>query len=214
MTLTFAIIPVREFRDSKKRLNSNLSALNRAELTRRLLQKVISSLQDSKVDRIVLVASDKLEARDGLDSFSKLEIIQESERHGGVNSAMTDGINRIPSDKESKILLLPSDLPLISASIVDRVIDLLDDCDMVINPSLRKDGTNLLGFKLSKSIQLHYDDNSVANHISEAENRKLHFKVIEWKELSVDLDDGQDLDNLMIYYNVSNFSDLVRAISR
>ena len=214
MSRNYAIIPVREFRESKQRLNLILSREERAELTFALLRKVISELQNSKIERIILVASDEIEAQNSLSQFSKLEIIRESKHHGGVNSAMKDGISRIAASRESKVLLLPSDLPLITSIAIDRVIEMLDVYDLIINPSDRRDGTNLLGFNLSKVIELHYDDQSVSNHILEAEKRKLHFKLIEWEELTFDVDDRQDLENLKRQYKVTNFPDLLLAITK
>jgi 2-phospho-L-lactate guanylyltransferase len=207
----YAIIPVREFDESKQRLGGVLTPKERADLTFALLLKIVSQLQLSKVDKIIMVAADDTEVRSALPSLSKLEIVKESVHHGGVNSAMRDGLQRT-STSSSKVLLLPSDLPLITSSVIDKALDSLDVNELIINPSIRKDGTNLLGFWRNNPIELHYDDDSVAKHLREIEKMKLRFLLLEWKEFQIDVDDAEDLNYLMNLYAACSFENLIEKI--
>jgi 2-phospho-L-lactate guanylyltransferase len=207
----FAIIPVREFSDSKQRLSAVLNTEERAELARTLLLKTISQLQLSKVDKVIVVATDDEEVRGKMPAFSKLEIVRESAHHGGVNSAMRDGLQRLQPSK-SKVVLLPSDLPLITSQVIDRAFDTLDANDFIINPSTRNDGTNLLGFWTDKPLELHYDDNSVAKHLVEFEKTNLKFRLLDWKEFQTDVDDAEDLKYLMNFYAASTLDSLIENI--
>jgi 2-phospho-L-lactate guanylyltransferase len=212
LTGNFAVVPVREFGESKQRLSSTLTRAQRSDLTLVLLSKVLRELQHSRIDRIILVAADVDEVRKLTPYFSKVVITNESIHHGGVNSAIRDGLHRIPQIWETKVLLLPTDLPLITSSAVDRAINLLDNYEMIINPSERKDGTNLMGFRASLPIELYYDNNSVANHIAEAQRLGFKYLSIEWKEFVTDFDDEKDLINLMNLLGVTNFQDLIQKL--
>jgi 2-phospho-L-lactate guanylyltransferase len=213
LSSNYAIVPVRKFSESKQRLKTTMSSAKRAELTLALLRRVLSELQNSKVDKIILVASDDAEARKFLPTFSKVEIIKESVHHGGVNSAMRDGMARILSPRNANFLLIPSDLPMLSSDAINRVVDNLADYELIINPSSRKDGTNLLAFREAKTINLHYDDNSMENHIMEAEKKKLHYRVIVWDELLFDVDDPEDLAKLLNFYNTKDINGLIQKLA-
>ncbi|MFI5419877.1 MAG: 2-phospho-L-lactate guanylyltransferase [Nitrososphaerales archaeon] len=212
MTGNFAIVPVREFGESKQRLSRVLTSAQRADLTLILLSKVLRELQYSLIDQVILVAADANEARKLVPSYSKLEIIEECIHHGGVNSAMRDGLRRIPQTRKTRVLLLPTDLPLITRSALDRAISLLDDYDVIINPSERKDGTNLLGFRASTPIELYYDNNSVTNHIAQAQKLNLRYLSIDWNEFATDFDDEEDLNTLMKIFEASNFQNLIQRL--
>ncbi|HYB04014.1 MAG TPA: NTP transferase domain-containing protein, partial [Nitrososphaerales archaeon] len=154
MIEAFAIIPVREFKDAKQRLGNFLSEAGREALARGLLLHVLRSLEQAeRVTAVLVVSSNEKQSAENLAAFHKVKVIQESMTHGGVNSAVNDGINLIRgSSNDPKILIVPSDLPLSSHEAIDRALQMLDEYDLVINPSLRKDGTNLLAFHLSKII--------------------------------------------------------------
>jgi 2-phospho-L-lactate guanylyltransferase len=211
----YSIVPVREFADTKIRLSSNLSREDRASLSKALLKRVVVANQKSKVNEILVVTPTPDEVTVFLRDFGKIRAISESIPHGGVNSAMNDGIEEIRKlSGESKILLMPSDLPFLSSKVINRGIRLLDEYDLIINPSEKRDGTNLLAFRLSKMIPFHYDDDSFSKHKKEAEERKLKFLITEWREFSFDVDDPDDLNSLMRTLNVNSNDSLMNVLSR
>jgi 2-phospho-L-lactate guanylyltransferase len=215
LTESCSVVPVREFADTKIRLSPVLSNEERSSLTKALLKRVISALEQSDVKEIIVVSPRPDEVTLFLSEFTKIRAIPETHPHGGVNSAMNDGIEEIRKvPGETKILLMPSDLPFLSSEAINRGIRLLDDYDLIFNPSERKDGTNLLAFSLSKMIPLHYDDDSFSKHEKEAEKRKLKFLTIDRKEFSFDVDDPDDLNSLMHALNVDSFESLINVLSR
>jgi 2-phospho-L-lactate guanylyltransferase len=213
--VTYSIIPVREFADTKIRLSSILSRDERASLTKWLLKRVISANQKSELKEIFVVSPMPDEITLFLQDFGKVKGIRESHRHGGVNSAMNDGIEQVRKlSHDSKILLMPSDLPFLSSEVINKVIRLLDDYDLIINPSERKDGTNLLAFRLSKMIPLHYDNDSFSKHEEEAGKGELKFLATDWGELSFDVDDSADLNSLMLALNLASKDSLMNVLSQ
>ena len=211
LTQNYAVIPVKKFDQSKQRLTSLLTGKEREGLTFHLLFNMLTKLQASNVDTIVLVAANSEDTVRIAPAFPKLRVVGESVKNGGVNSAMQDGLRLIPSSK-SKVLLFPSDLPLITTSAINRALEMLDDNNIIINPSKRKDGTNLLGFWSNKVIELHYDDNSVTKHLEEIRKERLKFQMIEWREFLTDVDDPEDLKDLSKLFRVGNLSELIEKI--
>lgn len=213
MTESYAIVPVREFRSTKLRLSSILTEPQRAAITESFLLHSLRALEESDINSTMIVSSDGLQSNYKVTNFQKVKTIQEVKYHGGVNSAINDGLTHIKKISENpNILVIPSDLPLLSSEAVNGVLDLLNQYNLVINPSFKKDGTNLLGFWLSKIIPFYYDRDSYANHVKEAESRKLKFLSIEWKEFSFDVDSPEDLKSLMHELGASSIDSLIRSL--
>jgi 2-phospho-L-lactate/phosphoenolpyruvate guanylyltransferase len=211
----YAIVPVREFKDAKQRLGNFLDEPGRAALAKALLLHVLRSLEQAeRITGVLVVSSGGKQSAENLASFPKVEVIQESKFHGGVNSAVNDGIDFVrQSGEDREILVIPSDLPLLSYEAVDLAVQLLEEYDVVINPSLRKDGTNLLAFHLSKIIPLWYDRNSFPNHVREVESRKFHYLITNWKEFSYDVDDQKDLEGIMNQFKVKTLDSFLRLLN-
>lgn len=214
MTEVYAIVPVREFKDAKQRLGNFLGETERAAMAKALLLHVLRSLEQAdRVSGVLVVSSAEKQSVEDLSTFQKVKVVQESVNHGGVNSAVSDGINLIGQSSEApEILIVPSDLPLLSSEALNRAIKLLGEYDLVINPSLRKDGTNLLAFHLSKLIPFWYDCNSFPNHVKEAESRKLHYLITDWKEFSFDVDDQKDLEEMMNQFKVKTLASFLSLL--
>jgi 2-phospho-L-lactate guanylyltransferase len=212
MKQDYAIVPVREFSMTKLRLSSVLSTEQRSALSRALLSRVIRALTLSRISKIILVSSDPSEVLSSFRIPSKLTAISESTHHGGVNRAMRDGIDLARKEDARTITLLPSDLPVINHSKINEALDLLTSLDLIINPSLEKDGTNLLAFVSDIDFHLYYDDNSYSKHCREAVIRQLKFRQLDWKEFSTDLDTEDDLKRTMKLYSVFNFEELIAKI--
>jgi len=170
-------------------------------------------LDASNVESSIVVSSETIDSSSRVWNFRKNKIIQESLHHGGVNSAVQDGVSLIRrSGDNPKILVLPSDLPLAASEPVNKILELLNVHDLVINPSFRKDGTNLLAFRLSNVIPFYYDHDSYSNHAREAQERKLDFLTIDWKEFSIDVDSPEDLQFLMRERGVNTLESLIGSL--
>jgi 2-phospho-L-lactate guanylyltransferase len=208
------VVPVREFKETKRRLRGFLSERQRAILTDLLLTRVLNEAEKSRAVEVVVVASEGGPIRKKMKRFQKVRVIEESIHHGGVNKAMRDGIAVVAKrHPTASILLIPADLPLLSQQNLDRVSRLLEKFDLVINPSSRSDGTSLLAFNPDKSrITLHYDDDSFRKHVQEATKLKLKSKIIKIVGFSQDLDSKADLTHLMNRLGASNFYELLYAL--
>jgi 2-phospho-L-lactate/phosphoenolpyruvate guanylyltransferase len=211
----YAIIPVREFKTTKIRLSQILTENEREQLTRALLIRVTTSLEKSRnIAGVIVVGTRVEEVYRAIGRISKFKIIAESTKNGGVNSAVSDGISLVENiSSDSAVLIVPSDLPFISDKSVESAINLLSSYDLVINPSRKKNGTNLLAFPLSKRIRLWYDNDSYRSHLNEALKHNLKSLSIDWQEFSFDVDDPEDLENLRTKMTADSFDSLIKRLN-
>ena len=214
MSESFAIIPVREFNAAKLRLRPVLSEENRRLLSKALLTHVLGAIELSEIQRIVVVASDTDEISRDFAKCSKLTLIKENVYHGGVNSAVSDALKFLNLKSQSKGLVFPSDLPMLNHHRINDVLGLLDKYELVVNPSYKKNGTNLLGSTSLDRFAFHYDDDSYKKHVQEAELRRLRFLTLDWDEFSFDIDDADDLEMLIDIYKTTNFDEVFQKISQ
>ena len=215
MRKSIAIVPVREFEDTKLRLKTILAPKQRGELTKKLLQGVLAGIEASRVSRVIVVATDPTLVRGMPSAFQKMQVIRESILHGGVNSAMRDGLSVISDQGYESVLLMPSDLPLITAEALNKVLQLLDSYDLLINAACKLDGTSLLAFNLSKPpIPLHYDDDSFRQHVEEARKQGFHFRVLDMIEFSHDVDSTEDIESLMKRTRAESFEDMLARLGK
>lgn len=209
----FAIIPVRDFSSAKSRLKDELSDEERTKLASALLSRVARATEVSQIERILVVASNPVEASSCLDGISKVTVVSEKKTHGGVNDAMKMGIDFAIRNNAKMIALYPSDLPLLTHTALDGAIELASKHAVVLIPSIKKDGTNFLAYNPNLQFDLHYDDDSFTKHTREAESRHLDLYVLDREEFSVDLDDLEDLNRSMTIYHAGSFQDLVTRIA-
>jgi len=211
-----AVIPVREFGKSKLRLRGYLSGAERSALTKTLFEHVLKALEESLVSKILVVASDVAEISNHVDTARNTFVIGESKHHGGVNEAVMDGIFYSLAEIEdfTSIMIVPSDLPLLSSEAINDAISQLSRYDLIIGPSSKLDGTSLLLFDVKKGkIPFHYDDNSYRNHVKEAKELKMRYTIIKSKEFSWDVDTKDDLKKLMSKLKIRSFQELLHEIN-
>jgi 2-phospho-L-lactate guanylyltransferase len=210
---SYVVIPVREFRTTKLRLGAGLGPRERAALTSALLRNILTEIEKSKANEAIVVASSPRMISKLLSKFQKARVVKESRHHGGVDSAMEDGLKAIRQDGGS-VLLIPSDLPLIRASALNDVIALAAKYDVLINPSAKLDGTNLLAFDLQGGrIPFHYDDDSFRKHLLEAKRLRRKYRVLRMPEFSFDVDSDEDLKKLMKQRHARSFAELLKKIN-
>jgi len=197
---TAIIIPVKKFDYSKPRLGSFLNPMERKELTKLLMLETlekVSNLQQQK--QIIIVSGERFGPT---DRFGDIVLIEENDING-VNSAI--GLaNRFIKDGEfSESLVIPIDLPFLSARDLSDVIETSRKFEkgICIVPSKRFDGTNVLLRKPNLVIDTFYDNNSFHNHVKIAAENNVSIEIIKNENLMIDLDTVDDVVEIMGRYN-------------
>ncbi|HCB49890.1 MAG TPA: hypothetical protein DEP47_10270, partial [Chloroflexi bacterium] len=117
----WAIIPVKPLRDSKSRISHILSGDERAELTSYLMGRTIDVLSEvMAISRTLVVSRDpaalKIARQHGASTYGETE-------KQDLNLALTRASHIAAAQKANCVLVLPSDLPLLTVEDVEMMVD-------------------------------------------------------------------------------------------
>ncbi|HET8857130.1 MAG TPA: 2-phospho-L-lactate guanylyltransferase [Nitrososphaeraceae archaeon] len=199
-----AVIPMKNLHFAKSRLSTILTLQQRKNLAFFLLNTTIKTLKESRlITEIIIVSSDKT-----IEKFSfenGLKFIKDSD--SGVNNAVILADHYCINNDIDANIVIPHDLPFISAKEIDQICNMAKKYPkcIIICPSTRFDGTNILFRKPPNVIKTFYDDNSYMNHLKEAQRLNIPIESLELDNLMFDIDTKEDLLELFILQNWKSF---------
>jgi 2-phospho-L-lactate/phosphoenolpyruvate guanylyltransferase len=198
---TYAIIPVKPLRQAKSRLAHTLKPPTRAALVRAIFSRTLDVI--AQVDRIAgtIVVSRDLTIMELARQRSNVITLAEAE--SGLNPAITQGAQWVcahgagahgAAPGGQSVIIVPVDLPLITAADLDALIDLATEprC-LVIAPDRHDDGTNLMLVRPPEAVQFAYGTASFNAHRAQAAERGLQVHVYRSATSGLDLDVPDDL---------------------
>jgi 2-phospho-L-lactate guanylyltransferase len=182
----WAIIPVKSFALGKSRLAAVLGAEQRAALNRRLFGRLIEAARGSfSADRIAVVTGDPL----------LLALVQAQGMHGlqdtddGLNAALGLGCRHAIEHGAHAVVVLPSDLPLITAADVAAVTATLGKAKVcAIAPDEQEQGTNALAIAPPDPDFFRFGAQSFQAHLDAARARGMAVRILRRPNLAHDLD--------------------------
>lgn len=193
MAKTAVIIPVKQ-NDPKSRLNKLFSKEERKQLQMVMLEDVLRVLLHSGLVQDTYVVSRDTEVLNHAVKLSANSLHESYE--SGVNNAVYYAMNLL--EGYAAWLIIPSDIPLLSSREIQVALHLhKSGADVVISPSRKLDGTNLLLITSISKIPLHYDDDSFKKHIREALDRRLRTIVYYSDGICSDLDEPDDINAIL-----------------
>ncbi|MFC4314608.1 2-phospho-L-lactate guanylyltransferase [Steroidobacter flavus] len=192
---TWALVPLKSSERAKSRLAGALDAEQRRRLFFSLAERVISALTASKsVDAVAVVTSSHKVAAFAR-SIGAVPIMQEADV--GMSPALDLALQILQTMQPQRVLMVPGDLPLITARAVDAIFEAqLSSEHVVLAPDRRREGTNALLCSPPKVLAPRFGADSFARHLSAARSAGIATSVIESEELALDLDCVDDLDYL------------------
>jgi 2-phospho-L-lactate guanylyltransferase len=191
---TWVIVLIKDFNSAKQRLQPALDPKERRALARRNAQLAVRAAAAG--DHILVVAGSEEVA--ALAQRWGAEVLAEP-RQEGQNVAAARGIAKAVDGGAEAVLLLSSDLPLVT---VDAVRDVLEAAARmtapvaVAVPAVGRGGTNALYLRPPHAIALHFGSDSLAKFQHEAESRGVDFAVHHSDAMALDLDEPGDLARL------------------
>lgn len=192
MMNTFAIVPVKRFENAKTRLSSMLDKDDRIRLSYLMLEDTLKILSGvSSLTQLLIVSTDK-RAEEIATKHGANFLFEEKEK--GVNSAVALADSYCMKEAADATIVIPHDLPLLVAIDVSRACELAENesrC-IVICPSLRYDGTNMLLRKPPSVIATFYDTDSYNMHVKAAIKLGIPVKHLLSKTVMYDIDTPED----------------------
>ena len=188
----YAIIPISTFKNAKTRLSPFLSEKEREELLKVMLHDVTDTLK-KHVDKIFIIShdADVLSYAESLNLNTLLE-----NDNSNLNKALTQAM-KYCKGKTKRILIVPSDIPLIGKTNVKMLIDASKNLDFIIVPS-KGGGTNMIITK-PMAIRTKFEGLSYKKHLKAAEQNKLNPQVHDSLFMALDVNTAEDLGEIMIH---------------
>ena len=188
----YAIIPVTQFKNAKTRLSPFLSDEEREKLLKVMLQDVTDTLK-KYVDEIILISRDEevLRYAESLNLNTLLE-----EDNSNLNKALRQAM-KYCKGKARKVIIVPSDIPLIGKTNLKMLIDASKSLDFIIVPA-KGGGTNMIIMK-PLAIHTRFEGFSYKEHVKAAERKKLNPQVHDSFFMALDVNTAQDLGEIMIH---------------
>jgi 2-phospho-L-lactate guanylyltransferase len=192
MTL-WAIVPVKPLRRGKSRLSEVLSEEERLGLNSQLLIHTIDTLREiPEIEQVLVVSRDQAAL-----SLARAHGARTVQENGApeLNVALTRATIVAKQYATRGVLIIPSDLPMISKEDVSAMLEMVKDPPVVIvAPDRKKEGTNALLVCPVGLIEYDYGPNSFERHCRRAQEAGARLEICELPSLALDMDVPEDLD--------------------
>jgi 2-phospho-L-lactate/phosphoenolpyruvate guanylyltransferase len=191
---TWVVVLIKDFDSAKERLRPALGSKSRRALARRNAQLAVNAAAAG--DRVLAVAGSE-EVAEMAASWGASVLLEPREE--GQNTAAQRGIARARAGGAEAVLLLSSDLPLVTADAVRRLLQTAARFKapvVVAVPAIGRGGTNALYLRPADAIGMHFGDESLAKFKDDAEARGVKFALHHSDAIALDLDEPSDLERL------------------
>lgn len=188
------MVLIKDFTAAKQRLARVLDQASRIRLAR---ESAARALDAARAGSRVLAVAGSADAA-GMARLAGVEVLVES-RPEGQNPAARRGIEHATRRGAQAVLLLSSDLPLITRRAVAGLIragEAVPAPVVVAAPALGRGGTNALYLRPPGCIGLHFGTDSLAQFASDAAARGVRFILRRSNATALDLDEPSDLARL------------------
>jgi 2-phospho-L-lactate guanylyltransferase len=188
---TWAIIPVKSLAQTKSRLTAVLSPSERADLTLFMLERTIGVLQAAGIGKLVVVSRDTavthLATQHGALTLAEPP-------GAGLNEAIQEGVRLATLGHADRVLVLPADLPFLTADDVTLVCQDSTCHTITICPDRHEQGTNGLLLPLPTNFAFQFGEGSFQKHVMNARYGRLTPHLIRTPGWQFDLDTVEDWD--------------------
>ena len=188
---TWVVVLIKDFDSAKQRLRPALGAKSRRALARNNARQAVHAAAAG--DHVLVVAGGEEVAE--MAAAWGADVLLEP-REEGQNVAARRGIDRAIQGGAEAVLLLSSDLPLVTEAAVRDLLQAaarLASPVVVAAPATGRGGTNALYLRPPGAIGLHFGDESFAQFRADAEQHGVKFVVFQSDALALDLDEPADL---------------------
>ena len=193
----WAIIPINEFSRSFTRLSSLLDLEQRMELAKNLSGRLIKILLAvDEVEKIILFTCEK--NWPGELQHSKL-LLRKDEDKKPLKQKIDSVADWAYGSGAKKMMYLSIDLPLVEKKDITQIID-SHKHGLTLVQAKKDGGTNALIADLPRKINFQFGADSFRKHLEAAKLEKLKTNIQSTEGLSFDLDDHDDWEFLIKYY--------------
>jgi 2-phospho-L-lactate guanylyltransferase len=194
LSRTWALVPIRGLETAKTRLGEDLDAEERLELVTGMLRRTLAATRDARrIAGTIVVTMDP----EAAGIAKELRAVGLVERAPGLNEAINAARSVAVARGATAVLVLPADLPSVTASAVDDLIGdagrvAIDGGLVALVPDQHGRGTNALLVSPPTAIDPAFGDASRAAHAARASAAGAAWLELDGP-LSLDVDTPADL---------------------
>ena len=183
------LLPVKDFKDSKKRLVPALDAPARAGLAQAMLTDVLTILARARAPQRIVVFTAADEVIQMTKPFGFETVFEESVE--GHSAAVNHMVGELAATS-SRILSIAADLPRLVPSEIDFAFNAASE-PITFIPSRDWTGTNGVLFIPPARIAMEYGQGSFRRHLSKASAAGIRSDVMDLPGIAFDIDTPEDL---------------------
>lgn len=194
LATTWVIVPIKDFDTAKERLRPAMGTKSRRQLARRTARLAVAAAAAG--DRVLVVTGSE-EVGEMATEWGASVLLEQREE--GQNAAAERGIAHARAGGAEAVLLLSSDLPLVTGDAVRSMLQVASRHQtpvVVAVPAIGRGGTNALYLRPPDAVAMHFGDDSLAKFREDAEGRGVSFVVHRSDAIALDLDEPSDLERL------------------
>ena len=204
-----AIIPVKTFSQAKTRLD--LSANQKEELCKIMLEEILHTLSISPQIEITVVVTKEEKALDIAKKFNAVTILDNDEK--SVNDAVTLADKYLLENGYDASIVFPQDIPFIKTQDIDFILNYkIPPNFVIVVPSRRFDGTNALVRMPIDLMKTHYDEDSYKIHMNTAKEHTRNVALVFSKRIMLDVDNNEDLQFVLEQNEKPHISQKIKEI--
>lgn len=189
------VIPVKNLANAKQRLAPALEQEERTTLATAMLQDVFEAVASWTRRPQVAVVTGDAEAR-SLARQCGFEILDDADE-AGESEAVADATQALEAQGAESVLVIPGDIPLITASELEAIYAAAPPLGTVLVPSRDGRGTNAALRKPASLFPLRFGNDSFVPHRAAATATGLPVVVLSLPGIALDVDTPQDLAALV-----------------
>jgi 2-phospho-L-lactate guanylyltransferase len=189
----WAIVPVKPLRRGKSRLAGVLSDDERTDLNSRLLAHTLDTLKEiPEIEHVLVVSRDPAALALARDHGART--VQENGAPQ-LNVALARATVVVKNYKTRGVLVVPADLPLLTAEDVRVMLDKATDPPVVVlAPDRHRQGTNALLICPAGLIEYEFGPDSFRRHCEIARQAGARLEIADLPSLALDVDLPEDLE--------------------
>ena len=202
------LVPVKDLQNAKRRLSGLLSAEERRSLAEAMLRDVLGTLANwEECPPVAIVTSDPL-ARDLAEQYS-FEIIQDN-NNAGESEAISIATTMCQGWGTTSTLVIPADIPLLTASELEQILQAAPLRGSVLVPSADGRGSNAVYRTPPALFPLRFGNDSFLPHRAAAQATGYPCVELRLPGIALDVDTPADLGQLLAASGDSHAQRLVR----
>ena len=188
----WVVVPVRYLPDAKQRLAGVLSARERQELARAMLEDVLSALAAGAGLAGILLVTREPEARHLAGRYGARVLVEEANR--GHTAASSLGARTLAHEGAPGMVQVPADIPLVTPDDIAALLRAHGEAPAVtLAPSRDERGTNAVACSPPDLLPLRFGDDSFFPHLQRARALGVEPQIVRRPGLALDVDTPADL---------------------